>query len=940
MALTNNLKKQVDLPVWEWMRFAVASFNQSAGTTATAIDGSDRYIYYQAPSLFQRYDTWSDSWAGLVAPAYNVSATIAATAYSKSQGNRGRVLSGGTSTITIPSLISAEKLVGKKIRITAGPGAEQTRTIASATNPVTLDSGVQTTGSASSLTDTAKRWQINQWVGYSCRITFSTNATYQRTVIYNTVDTLFFQDGNYVAIEPWDNQGFTLAFSGVTFSTYEIAAQTVTFDTPLATAATTDSRFMIMSGAFWVMSSVATAPFFTWQMYDILTDTWYQKTTSNQLFSAAVGTEIAITPIDEIENAYISSTATSATTRRLTDSTLSLTNDQYRNYQIRTTGGTGAGQRRRITSNVNNTFEVDAKWTVTPDNTTTYEIWPNTDYIYFTGNAQSATFAYDMESDIWLTGPNSDYSLANNGSVTKNGDLPLGISTGADNGTGSVLTVAVNAAGSNYAVGDVIQISGGGVNCRLYVTSTTTAGGVTGVAFKNSGSGYSTSTATATTTISGVGSGCTINVTSIGRTGLITTPINHFLKRGDSVTIAGSSVAGWNGAYTILSVDTNTTFTIASTATAALAFTSTTTASLVVDSTKNWDVNEHTGKFLLILGGGTVIPTTQIRRITSNTATTITVPAFTALTPAGIGTTRYSIVDPSSFGRDNKFWSDAQLGYGYPTSGTTTSITDTTKNWIRGTWVGHVVRITAGTGYGNELTITANSDNTITFAAAAFTPDTTTRYIIMDSYGTATSGSTTTLVDTGKNWVTNQWVNKRLRFVGGSSVTNEVTITANTSNTLTFGATTAVDNTTNYVIYGIPAYGAGAAIKWMWGNGHHKYLFTARGNVTSHVNMFDITTGKYDFAVSISGQGETFTTGSMWAYDGADRMYVQQNATGRILYFDMFKREMVNSGTIPYGMGSALSGNRMEIIKTEDDLKYLYIARANGTELFRTLLFW
>jgi len=941
MPITNNLKKQIDLPVWEWMRFSIQTFNNAAQAFTTAIDGSDRYIYFEHPSAFYKYDTWSDTWSGLVAPAYYTTSNNASMAYSKSQGNRGRVLAGGTSSITIPSLISGAKLVGQKIRITAGPGAEQTRTIASATDPVTIESGVQTGGTTTTLIDTNKRWQVNQWVGYTCRITFNTNATFQRTVIYNTVDTLFFNDGNYTAIEPWDNQGFIGGFSTGSFSTYELASQTVTFDTPLVTAATTDSRFMVMSGVIWVISSVTSAPFFTWQMYDVLTDTWYQKTMNSSLFGTALGTDISITPIDEVENPYISSTATSATNRRLTDSTLSLTNDQYRNYQIRTTGGTGAGQRRRITSNINNTFEVDAKWSVTPDATTTYEIWPNTDFIYFTGNGQSATFAYDMEADLWISSPNSDYSVATNASITKNGDVPLAISTAVDNGTGSVLTVAVNAAGSNYAVNDIIQVSGGGVNCRLYVTSTNTAGGVTGVTFKNNGSGYATSTGTATTTVSGVGSGCTINVTSIGRTGLVTTAINHFLKIGDSITVAGSAVAGWNGTYTILSVDSSNQFTIASTATASLTSTFTTTTSLIVDSTKNWDVNEHTGKFLLILTGTSVTPTTQIRRITSNTATTITVPAYTAFTPAGNGTTRYCIMDPSTFGRDNKFWADNQSAYGYPTSGSTTSITDTTKNWIRGTLVGHVVRITAGTGLGNELVITANNNNTITFAAATFTPDTTTRYAIMDSFGTATSGSTTTLVDTGKNWVTNQWVGKRVRFIGGSSVSNEATITSNTATTLNFAATgAAIDSTTNYVIYGIPAFGIGMTARWMWGNGNHKYLFTARGSSTTNVNMFNITTGRYDFNISISGQGETFSNGSMWAYDGGDRIYVQQNQTGRIYYFDMVKREMVNSGTIPYGMGSTFLGNRMEVIKTEDGLKYLYIARNNGNELFRTLLFW
>ena len=939
MPITNKLKKQIDQPVWEWMRFALTTFNSAASGFATAIDGSDRYIYYQYPGLFQRYDTWSDTWASLAPPTYYTTATVASMVYSKSQGNRGRVLAAPTSsTLTIPSLISGEKLVGLKIRITTGVGAEQTRTITASTDPVTVESGVNTSSSSAvALQDTTKRWQVNQLVGYTVRITYSTNFSYQRTVIYNTVDTLYFSDVTLQQYEPWDNQGFTLSFAS-SFSTYEISSQTITVDTPFATTPTTDSRFMIMSGVIWLMSAQATSGF-TWQMYDVLTDIWYQKSMPSTIFSAAVSTEIALTPMEEIEAAYVSSTATSATNRRLTDSTLSLTNDQYRNYQIRTTGGTGAGQRRRITSNINNTFEVDSKWSVTPDATTTYEIWPNTDYIYFVGNANAATFAYDVESDVWVTGPSGDASVATNASVTKVGDIPLGIASAADNGTGSVLTVAVNAAGSNYAVGDVIAVSGGAANCRLYVTSTTTAGGVTGVAFKNNGSGYATATGSVTSIVSGSGSGCTINVTSIGRTGGVSTVLNHFLKRGDSVTIAGSAVAGWNGTYTILSVDATNTFTIASTATASLNSISPNSTTLVVDPTKSWDVNEHLGKFLMIISGGTITPNQQIRRITSNTATTITVPAFTAFTPTN-GSTRYVIIDPSSFGRDNKFWADNQLAYGYPTSGTTTSITDTTKNWIRGTWVGHVVRITAGTGLGNELVITANNNDTITFAAATFTPDTTTRYAIMDSFGTATSGSTTTLVDTTKNWVANQWVGKRVRFVGGASASNEITITSNSATTLSFAATTATDATTNYVIYGPPARGAGTNLKWTWGNGNHKYLFSAIGAASLGVTRFDITTGRWDSFYQNSGQGEQFNVGSMWAYDGADRVYVQQNQTGRIFYFDVVKREFVNSGTVPYGMSTAIVGNRMEIIKTEDGLKYLYVARHSGTEMWRTLLFW
>lgn len=65
------------------------------------------------------------------------------------------------------------------------------------------------------------------------------------------------------------------------------------------------------------------------------------------------------------------------------------------------------------------------------------------------------------------------------------------------------------------------------------------------------------------------------------------------------------------------------------------------------------------------------------------------------------------------------------------------------------------MRIVEGTGVGSELAITSNTATTLTFATQTFTPDTTTRYVIMDTFGTATSGSTTTCVDTSQNWETN-----------------------------------------------------------------------------------------------------------------------------------------------------------------------------------------
>jgi hypothetical protein len=49
-----------------------------------------------------------------------------------------------------------------------------------------------------------------------------------------------------------------------------------------------------------------------------------------------------------------------------------------------------------------------------------------------------------------------------------------------------------------------------------------------------------------------------------------------------------------------------------------------------------------------------------------------------------------------------------------------------------------------------EITITGNSNNSIFYAAQTFSPDASTRYRIMDTFGIATSGSTTSIVDTTK----------------------------------------------------------------------------------------------------------------------------------------------------------------------------------------------
>jgi lysophospholipase L1-like esterase len=70
--------------------------------------------------------------------------------------------------------------------------------------------------------------------------------------------------------------------------------------------------------------------------------------------------------------------------------------------------------------------------------------------------------------------------------------------------------------------------------------------------------------------------------------------------------------------------------------------------------------------------------------------------------------------------------------------------------------------------------------------------------------GTATSGSTTTLTDSGKSWTTSQWANGQymIYITSGTGSGQSAVITANTATQLTFAALgTAPDSTSHYAIY-------------------------------------------------------------------------------------------------------------------------------------------
>ena len=139
MVFSNNLKKQVDLPVWEWMRSA-PTVTAATGVMTTADDGLDRYIYYPLVLRSTGMTHGQISWIQLASLPITP-ATFGNFAYNKYGEPRGRVISCPSDiSLQIPGFMG-NQLVGKTIRIISGTGQGQERVISACSVPTKHDNG-------------------------------------------------------------------------------------------------------------------------------------------------------------------------------------------------------------------------------------------------------------------------------------------------------------------------------------------------------------------------------------------------------------------------------------------------------------------------------------------------------------------------------------------------------------------------------------------------------------------------------------------------------------------------------------------------------------------------------------------------------------------------------------------------------------------------------
>lgn len=410
MAFTNNLKKQVDMPVWEWCRFAPVASTGNLGCACSA-DNSNyhpnfgRYIYNLINATnFWRYDTWSDTWQQLASPL-NATVTSASMRFTGSMGYINRVIS-ATSTTIQTGLPYGGAAIGYKIRIISGRGAGQERVITDVADPVVADYGAATAGAVTSLTDTTKTWTnayvgtsltVNKWVGYSVRIILGTGVNQVRKILYSSTTALTIGDVNKHPEDPWCHTTWVAPVAG---TLYQIESSVITVDTAWTVTPDSTSRFAIQAGGIFLLSGAGTTPFFTMQYYDVLADVWYVKPALSAMMAAAP-TDLKLERMTENSTIWEQSVALgthSATT--LQDTTKNWTVNQYAGYYVFIYSGTGVNQISAITSNTATTLTLASTLGTPPDNTSKYQI---TGYDAGTATSSAAFNTITDSGKAWET---------------------------------------------------------------------------------------------------------------------------------------------------------------------------------------------------------------------------------------------------------------------------------------------------------------------------------------------------------------------------------------------------------------------------------------------------------------------------------------------------------------------------------------------------------
>jgi hypothetical protein len=987
----------VDQPAWEPLHPSNYTINS---LTCWADDGVDS-IYYFAGGPLLRYGCSSDGWTRL-ADCPMTLLTSVSMAYTRWGGHFGRALAGGARTIS-GAFGCGRAAVGCQIRIIGGTGAGQVRTITDVSEP-TVEAVIGGGGGSEGATDANRVYARGQWLCRQLRAVSRTGVGSARPVLTlcPSNSTTYVGDASWAkAYSPQFSWSNNLAGTDAT-TRFAVESATCTVDTDWDVVPDSGSLFEIASGALWVMTNYASNPFSYFYKYDCLFDSWERRAVPVDMMT---GSQVTDFHLEAAHDAELAAGAAVGGTRSTLECGAGAFAGNLKGCRVFISAGAGAGQQRTILSNTDSQLTVARPFSVNPAAGSAYRVTPDVDKIWLYSGEYGGLLQYSIEFDDWTCAEIRDYGILGEVAVVTDGGKCCTTLNNMVVASGRA-TIDSNFT-TDIAAGDWVTVSGmqdPQLNGRVQVLYELHWGKIS----------FATAAANVASAPAALRHGPTFynqilvtgSPTTYDWTGTYSYVGMHngypYYRRGSDdwyVWYYVSSISNGNWVLsggpvgTLISprwiagrdiVNTyngaaNPPYPLVANAAGSGVFANAT----FVDCTKDWTVNEHAGRVLIVPG---VAPYKHY--ITSNTATSVSILTVTnglsSFVPnASYTTQKYMIVDQNAFGAMPA--EDAIPGEVY--SNTVTVSGSLTPNaagvytvagihngkpyyqrgseswyiwymssngaWILGqvlgvdgglwySWPGHLL----GSGYTNGIgvgtvTVSNNADSGI-YSSRGHS----------SGYGRVDLNTINTVQDFEKSWSLNRMSGRIFKMITGLGGQAYGLRPVTTNSCWSFSWSAAMGAGTDlvgnvYCIFSNLPGGLGVKLIHVYGSTDpavgRRYIYRIKGgNALPPIDRYNIETGAFEEFTTYPNS-ELFTTGTMAAYDGVNRIYIHHNNTGRILCLDVTTGVMSPFSQVPCmgaALGSAPSGNRMAVMASSDGSKYLYLTRNinSNYEMYRLLL--
>ena len=189
-----------------------------------------------------------------------------------------------------------------------------------------------------------------------------------------------------------------------TITSNTIGANAIISVSTLSTAVDNTSTYRLLTPRFYVICA-GTLAANIFKYYDYALNTWTAVTQTNLPATISTDSKLISTPsfLGSDFVSFATGTATAGASTTLTNNTKTWTTNQWSNYQVRITAGTGAGQVRTISSNTGTVLTVSSAWTINPSTDSQYSIEGNDDFLYYMGSNAVTMMRYSISANTWTT---------------------------------------------------------------------------------------------------------------------------------------------------------------------------------------------------------------------------------------------------------------------------------------------------------------------------------------------------------------------------------------------------------------------------------------------------------------------------------------------------------------------------------------------------------